>query len=59
MSSFLMHLPIGFADFARPIAGSPWWSGDPTERYWLEATDRADLGADLRSVLADGGGHAN
>lgn len=30
-----------------------WWSGDPTERYWLESTDRKDLGTDLRAPAVD------
>lgn len=28
---------------------NPWWQGDPSERYWLEITDRTDLGSDLWS----------
>lgn len=36
-----------------------WWTGDPQERYWLEATDRDDIGADLRAPLSDSGGNAN
>lgn len=26
-----------------------WWDNDPTERFWLEITDRPDLGVDLRA----------
>ena len=26
-----------------------WWEQDPKERYWLEVTDRRDLGADLNA----------
>lgn len=26
-----------------------WWAATPEERYWLEVTDRQDLGADLRA----------
>jgi hypothetical protein len=26
-----------------------WWEGEPAERYWLETTDRADLGIDLNA----------
>ena len=31
--------------------GSPtrWWDGDPNERFWLEITDRDDLGVDLHA----------
>lgn len=36
-----------------------WWSGDADERYWLEATDREDIGADLRAPLTDAAGREN
>ncbi len=36
-----------------------WWAGDPNERYWLEATDRIDIGADLHAPLADSAGRDN
>ena len=26
-----------------------WWSGLPMERYWLEVTNRDDIGGDLRA----------
>lgn len=26
-----------------------WWDGEPSQRYWMEITDRNDLGADLRA----------
>lgn len=26
-----------------------WWDSDSTERFWLEITDRPDLGVDLRA----------
>jgi hypothetical protein len=29
--------------------GDGWWDGDPSERYWLEITDRDDLGVDLHA----------
>lgn len=38
---------------------SRWWTGRAEERYWLESTDREDLGADLRAPAADDGGHDN
>lgn len=31
------------------MAINNWWEGDPSERYWMEITDRADLGDDLRA----------
>ena len=30
-----------------------WWLGDESERFWLEATGRADLGADLNAPQTD------
>lgn len=36
-----------------------WWTENPDERFWLEATDRDDIGADLRAPLADAGGRDN
>lgn len=31
------------------MAINRWWADDTAERYWLEITDRADLGKDLHS----------
>ncbi|MGO8546121.1 hypothetical protein ACC732_15655 [Rhizobium ruizarguesonis] len=36
-----------------------WWSGVASERYWLEATDRNDIGGDLRAPVNDDGGTEN
>jgi hypothetical protein len=36
-----------------------WWSGLAEERFWLESTDREDLGADLRAPLRDEAGKDN
>ncbi len=36
-----------------------WWEGKPKERYWLEATDRSDIGTDLRAPLVDSAGKTN
>lgn len=36
-----------------------WWRNVPTERYWLESTDREDLGADLRAPELDESGREN
>lgn len=36
-----------------------WWDGLEAERYWLELTDRHDLGADLRAPLTDDAGEPN
>lgn len=33
-----------------------WWSGDESECYWLEVTNRPDIGADLNAPLEDEAG---
>lgn len=33
-----------------------WWSGDDAERYWVEITDRFDLGEDLWTPTRDSSG---
>ena len=33
-----------------------WWLNQADERYWLESTDREDLGADLNAPLYDDSG---
>lgn len=33
-----------------------WWRDDPAERYWMEITDRIDLGADLHAPQLDDAG---
>ncbi|WP_433228897.1 protein NO VEIN domain-containing protein [Micromonospora sp. CA-248260] len=33
-----------------------WWSDDPAERYWMEITDRTDLGSDLHAPQVDDAG---
>jgi hypothetical protein len=33
-----------------------WWAGDPGQRFWMEITDRDDLGADLFAPTTDGSG---
>ena len=38
---------------------SRWWALQPEERYWLEATDREDIGADLHAPEADESGQDN
>lgn len=34
-----------------------WWQGDPLERYWLEITNRPDLGTDLHAPRRDESGN--
>lgn len=41
------------------MAVQRWWASDAGERFWLEATDREDIGADLRAPLADAAGREN
>jgi hypothetical protein len=36
-----------------------WWETRAKERYWLEATGRLDIGADLRAPLFDDSGKPN
>ena len=36
-----------------------WWSHQPDQKFWLEATDREDLGADLRAPELDESGKDN
>jgi hypothetical protein len=33
-----------------------WWKDDVNERYWLEITDRPDIGVDLHAPQRDAGG---
>ncbi|MEU5934509.1 hypothetical protein [Micromonospora sp. NPDC047187] len=36
-----------------------WWQDDPAECYWLEITDRNDLGANVQALQRDGSGREN
>lgn len=38
------------------MAINEWWRDDPAQDYWMEITDRADLGADLHAPQVDGAG---
>lgn len=40
------------------MAINEWWAGDPSERYWLEVTDREDVGTDLHAPETDVSGQA-
>ena len=33
-----------------------WWAGDPRQRFWLEITDRPDIGIDLHCPQRDATG---
>jgi hypothetical protein len=39
------------AEYRREVAGQvkAWWEGQPGERFWLEITDRPDIGVDLHA----------
>lgn len=39
------------------MPGQRWWDGYPDEVFWLEITDRADLGLDLHAPAADEEGY--
>jgi hypothetical protein len=36
------------------MAINEWWAADPDQRFWMEITDRDDLGADLLAPTTDG-----
>ncbi|MBV1716331.1 MAG: HNH endonuclease [Desulfarculus sp.] len=36
---------------------SKWWETDPKERFWLEVTNRPNIGDDLQAPLVDRSGH--
>lgn len=36
-----------------------WWLKDPRERYWIEITDREDIGTDLLAPVVDRAGKSN
>jgi len=38
-------------------AVNSWWDADPAQRYWLEVTDRADIGVDLHCPQRDARGN--
>ncbi|WP_158073288.1 protein NO VEIN domain-containing protein [Amycolatopsis sp. CB00013] len=38
------------------MAINDWWAGDDNERFWMEITDRSDLGDDLNAPTLNGAG---
>jgi hypothetical protein len=44
--------------YRREVAGeiSAWWAGDQRERFWLEITDRPDIGVDVHAPQRDASG---
>lgn len=54
---FIDFVPRGFPPVTRcGMAINAWWDGDSTETFWMEITDRADLGANLHAPQSDGSG---
>ena len=47
------------AGYRADVAGelNAWWQGDAAERYWLEITDRPDIGVDLHCPQRDASGN--
>jgi hypothetical protein len=47
------------ADYRLAAAGdlNVWWYEDPAERFWLEITDRPDIGVDLHCPQRDAAGN--
>lgn len=45
--------------YGTDVAATKWWAGQPGERFWLEITDREDLGANLHAPQVDGSGREN
>lgn len=39
----------------RPTARGPWWTASPAERFWIEITDRDEIGSDLSGYQRDAG----
>lgn len=50
---------LAAAEFRTEATVAAWWEDDPTEVYWLEVTDRDDLGVDLRAPETDESGNPN
>lgn len=38
------------------MAINEWWAADPSQRFWMEITDRDDVGADLFAPVVNGSG---
>lgn len=54
------RIRLGIDDAYRAQAAgriNAWWQADPTERYWLEITDRPDIGVDLHAPQRDAQGN--
>src|SRR5215475_9966172 len=41
------------------MSANRWWDDDPAEIYWLETTDRPDLGVDLKAPQSNDRGHGH
>lgn len=42
--------------YERRVAINMWWADDPAERFWMEITNREDLGGDLKAPQVDDSG---
>jgi hypothetical protein len=49
--------PVESLDDERSL--NAWWNDDAGERYWMEITDRPDIGVDLHCPQRDATGRAN
>ena len=46
----------GGSEGAQGLEKQRWWDGDSAESYWMEITDRSDLGVDLKAPQRDDSG---
>lgn len=56
-----VHLADPASGYRLSEAGqvNAWWSGDPRQHFWLEITDRPDIGVDLHCPQRDAAGNRN
>jgi hypothetical protein len=54
-----LRLEDAFSAYRRTEAGevNTWWANDSRERFWLEITDRSDIGVDLHCPQRDAAGN--
>jgi len=48
--------PVSAYRLAEAGPVNAWWAGDPRQRFWLEITDRPDIGVDLHCPQRDATG---
>jgi hypothetical protein len=49
-------LPHGYLRMATELGIHAWWQGRPEERFWLEVTNRSDIGTNLNAPQANEAG---